>query len=770
MDAVYDSAPSTLPETRQSGVLTRLNGKIETALDYQRDQLPLWLPIMLGCGIAAWFVLLDRGSWIAWITAMVGVAGAGLLLPAGGRLKRVFVIAPLTCALGCGIAWVRSEVVAAPVLSRPAIEAFSARVERIDVQVTKDRLRLTLAPIAAPTIPPRVRVNVDSKDAPARLVIGDRIRVRARLIGPQAASVPGGYDFSRAAWFMGLGATGKSLGPVVREGGEPVHQQGFRDRLSAHIKTQIAGSAGGIAAAFATGDRGGIATADEDAMRASGLTHLLSISGLHVTAVVGATMLIALRLMAFSSRLALRLPLIVVAAGAGASAGIGYTLMTGAEIPTIRSCVAAVLIVIGGALGRQAFTLRLVAGGALVVLLVWPESLIGPSFQLSFAAITSLVALHEWGPVQRLLAGRDESVFIKLGRGILSLLMTGLVVEVALAPIALFHFHRQGLYGAMANIVAIPLTTFVTMPFEALAIMFDMVGMGAPFWWMTGLSLDLLLGIARHVAAWPGALAALASVPTGAFAMMLGGALWVILWRGTPRGWGIIPFVAGVVWTLATPPPDLLVTGDGKHLAVRGDDGALATLRSRAGDYVRSTLAERAGDLGELGDLDDLQGADCSDDVCRVTLMRDGRAWRILATRSRFILPIGAFVIECAVADIVISDRRLPRTCLPRWLKADRPLLEKTGGLAVNFSARTVEAVSETEEDHPWVVARRVGLARGFCSIAPLGERDSVSSNARERGANCVQRGAQPNRPRSPLPARQDAESPSPLKRRGEGG
>ncbi|MDB5702625.1 MAG: ComEC/Rec2-like protein [Sphingomonadales bacterium] len=717
MDAVFDSAPSTLPETRQSGLLTRLNSKIETALDYQRDQLPLWLPIMLGCGIAAWFVLPVQGSWIAWVAAMVGIAGAGFLLPAGGRLRRVIVIAPLTCALGCGLAWLRSEVVAAPVTSRAVIETFSARVERIDVQVTKDRLRLTLLPIAAPTLPPRVRVNVDSKDAPAqdsvgRLVVGDRIRLKARLIGPQAASVPGGYDFSRAAWFMGLGATGKSLGAVTREGNEPTHEQGFRDRLSAHIKTQVSGSAGGIAAAFATGDRGGIATADEDAMRASGLTHLLSISGLHVTAVVGAVMLMTLRLTALSSRLALRLPLIVVAAGAGAWAGIGYTLMTGAEIPTIRSCVAAVLLVIGGALGRQAFTLRLVAGGALVVLLVWPESLIGPSFQLSFAAITSLVALHEWGPVQRLLTGRDESIFVKTGRAMLSLLMTGLAVEIALAPIALFHFHRQGLYGALANIIAIPLTTFVTMPFEALAILFDTMGMGAPFWWLTGLSLDLLLGIARHVAIWPGALAALASVPTGAFAAMLGGALWVILWRGRPRVWGTVPFLVGVVWALTTPPPDLLVTGDGKHLAVRGDNGELATLRTRAGDYVRSTLAERAGDLGELGDLDTLQGAECSDDVCRVTLMRDGRAWRVLATRSRFILPIGAFVAECAAADIVISDRKLPRTCLPKWLKADRPMLEKTGGLAVNFAARTVEAVSEGDDDHPWAVARRAGLAK----------------------------------------------------------
>ncbi len=446
-------------------------------------------------------------------------------------------------------------------------------------------------------------------------------------------------------------------------------------------------------------------------MRASGLTHLLAVSGLHITAVVGAAMFLALRLLALSPFLALRLPLVAISAGIGALAGIGYTLLTGAEVPTIRACVAAVLIVVGIMLGRQAFTLRLVATGALVVLALWPESVVGPSFQLSFAAITSIVALHEWSVMQRLLSPRDEGPVWKTGRGLVSLLATGIVVEAALAPIALYHFHKQGLFGALANIIAIPLTTFVTMPLEALALIFDGLvpggGLGAPFWWLTGLSLDLLLWIARTVAAWPGAVAALPSVPTGAFALMIYGGLWLMLWKGRVRTFGLLPFAVGAVWALTTPPPDLLVTGDGTHLAIRGDDARLATLRPRAGDYVRSVMSERFGDLGDLEDLDTLGGAVCSDDVCRIDLTRGGRVWRVVATRSRYLLPKASFRNECATADIVISDRKLPPWCVPRWLKADRVFLARTGGLAVTLAGAKVEAVADGEGEHPWVVARR---------------------------------------------------------------
>ncbi|MBC7985052.1 MAG: ComEC/Rec2 family competence protein, partial [Sphingomonadaceae bacterium] len=526
---------------------------------------------------------------------------------------------------------------------------------------------------------------------------------------PEAA-IPGAYNYAQRAWFDGIGATGRAwdMPVIVEQAPEGAGSWLGRTRanLSAHIASRLAGSEGGVATAFVTGDRGGISEADAEAMRRSGLAHLLSISGLHVTAVVAATMLLVLKLLALSPRLALHAPLLLIAAGAAALAGVGYTLLSGAEVPTIRSCIAALLVLAGIALGRDAITLRLVATGAIVVLLLWPESVVGPSFQLSFAAVTAIVALHEHPRAKALLSRRDESILAKLGRFGLGLLLTGIVVEIVLMPIALYHFHQAGLYGALANIAAIPLTTFVIMPLEALALLLDIAGLGAPVWWLAGQAIGLLLDIAHAVSSAPGAVARLPSMPALAFALIVAGGLWLCLWRTRWRLAGAIPALIGALWALATPPPDILVNNDGRHMALRTEEQRLVVLRPRAGEYIRDTFNEGSGLEAEIGALDELPQAICGDDSCRAVIVRGDRRWRIFATRSRHYLPWPAMIAECAASDIVISSRTLPETCQPRELKADRRLLARTGGMAITLGDNLrVVTVRAPGDDHPWVRA-----------------------------------------------------------------
>jgi len=337
--------------------------------------------------------------------------------------------------------------------------------------------------------------------------------------------------------------------------------------------------------------------------------------------------------------------------------------------------------------------------GALIVLLLWPESLPGASFQMSFAAITAIVALHEHPRIRALLARREELWPMKLGRFLLGLVLTGLAVEAALIPIALWHFHQAGLYGALANIVAIPLTTFVIMPLEALALLFDLGGLGAPFWWLAGAALDLLLSLAHATAAAPGAVARLPTLPVAAFALMVGGGLWLALWRTRWRRWGLVPAAAGAAGALLTPTPDLIVTGDGRHLALRTQSGELALLRGRAGDYVRDLLTQSAGLEGESGELEALRTAECSADFC----VADVRGWRLLASRSDRLVTVEALREACSEADIVVSDRRLPAACRPRWLKADREFLAKSGGLAITLGAEPGVATTAANDRHPWI-------------------------------------------------------------------
>jgi competence protein ComEC len=297
-------------------------------------------------------------------------------------------------AIGLALIWLRSEWVAAPRLERPVIASFSARIESVQQLAARDAVRLTVA-TEDPALPPRVRVNIASEDAPDGLGGGARVRLKARLTPPMPMPLPGAHDYARDAWFAGFGATGRALGTVeVLEPASGGTLDGLRQRLDRHIRAQLPGSEGGIATALVTGDQGALPDADAEAMRRSGLSHLLSVSGLHIAAAVGAAFLATLRLLALSERLALRFNRVLVAAGSGALAGVAYTLLTGMQVPTVRSCIAAVLVLIGIALGREALSLRLIATGAVLVLLIRPEALAGASFQLSFAAVTAIVTLY----------------------------------------------------------------------------------------------------------------------------------------------------------------------------------------------------------------------------------------------------------------------------------------------------------------------------------------------------------------------------------------
>jgi competence protein ComEC len=704
VEAAPNIAVGPLPQGGVSSWLGRLTiyrAAIEEWLERERGQLPPWFVVGFGTGIATWFALDGARGWLALLLGSAGLAIVGFVAR-GGRAERAIGWFTLAAALGCALIWARSEWVAQPRLVRPIVVSFAGRVDRVEQLLAKDQVRLTLAPSEA-NLPPRVRVTVDDKNFSGGIATGAVVQVRARLAPPPPMALPGSYDFSRDAWFKGIGAVGKALGRVVVT--SPVAPSGLdslRSRLGAHIRHQLPGSGGAIATALATGDQNAVTEADADAMRRSGLAHLLSVSGLHIAAVVGATLLITLRLLALSERLALRFNLMIVAAAAGAIVGIAYTLLTGAQVPTVRSCIAAVLVLAGLAMGRDAISIRLLAVGALLVLLFRPEALAGASFQLSFAAVTAIIALHSSRWAKRMFQPRDEGLLSKFGRGLGSMIATGLAVEIALIPLALFHFHRAGLYGVAANIVAIPLTTFVIMPLEACALLLDTMGAGRPVWALTGWAISLLLGIAHWVASTGGAVASLASMPNGAFASMVAGGLWLCLWTTRARLLGLVPIGLGALGTVFGGTPDLLVTGDGRHVAIV-QNGQPYLLRERTGDYMRDVMAESSGFDGDPLDLSGQPFSTCSKDACIALIEGGAGTWRLLATRSSTRIDWQRIIDACAQADIVVSDRWLPKGCTPRWLKLDRKALEATGGLAIHLGSEPrVETVAARVGNHPW--------------------------------------------------------------------
>lgn len=695
---------------RMRATMSRLAGHAEAFLDRSGFDRGPWLTVCFACGIGLWFALPDFWRWGAIALALVIVATVAAVyrreqgsLP---NLRLAVAAVAIAIVLGLMVIWARSAMVGAEPIDHPAMMTLDARILEREEQPAEGRVRLIVAArdgeIGRPI---KVRINVPlDRDSP-EYSTGAHIRFKARLMPPAPPLLPGAYDFARRAWFEGFAATGSLAGEI--ELVEPATSSSGRiarvqEALSRHVRAQLDGSAGTIAAAFASGDRGAIAKQDDAAMRDAGLTHLLSISGLHVSAVIAAVYLLVMKSFALFPWLALRVRLPLLSAAVAAGAGIGYTLLTGAEVPTVRSCIGALLVLGAMALGREPLSMRMVAIAAAIVLLLWPESLVGPSFQMSFAAVIAIVALHNAGPVRDFLASREESWLRRLGRRVVMLFVTGLVIEIALTPIVLFHFHRAGLYGAFANVIAIPLVTFVSMPLIAVALLLDLLGAGAPAWWLAGQSLDFLLSIAHLTASQPGAVKLVPHIGLPAVLFFVAGGLWLALWRGRARLAGFGPVLVGSFLLATTAAPDILVARDGADVGLVGEDGRLFLLRDKPGSYAQDNLVELAGTEAAPIDLERWPGARCSPDFCSLPVQKGERSWFVLISRSRELIDERAVAAACERADIVISERWLPRSCRPKWLKSDRRFLERSGGLAIYLDKGEIETVAQGQGSHGW--------------------------------------------------------------------
>ncbi|WP_258319692.1 ComEC/Rec2 family competence protein [Qipengyuania flava] len=690
-------------------------GRFEGFLEAAAFDRGPWLVVAFAAGIGAWFYFGAAWQWLLIIATSLSVAALAAIAwktrDDRPYSHAALVSLALAIALGVALVWARSSIVGAEPIPAPRFERIDARILGREEQPAEGRVRLTVAAREAETGQALAyRINIPLENDQPLFREGARIRLSARLMPPSPPIVPGAYNFARRAWFDGLSATGSAVGSIELVEPPPPSElslASIQRRLSAHVRSHVDGTAGAIAATLASGDRGAIPEADEEAMRDSGLTHLLSISGLHVSALIAAAYLLVLKTLALWPWLVLRVRLPLVAAAAAALAGIGYTLLTGAEVPTVRSCIGALLVLVALALGREPLSLRMVAIAAGVVLALWPESLVGPSFQMSFAAVLAIVSLHNVQRLRDFLAPREESWGRRLARRMAVLFLTGMVIELALMPIVLFHFHRAGVYGAAANLIAIPLVTFVSMPLVALALVLDLVGAGAPVWWLVGHSLDLLIGIAHLFADLPGSVKLAPRIGMGAMALYLAGALWLALWQGRPRLWGLAPIALSAALMASAPVPDILITRDGRDIGVANEAEALLVLRDSEGGYAQDNLLELAGSEDAPVLISQWQGSRCSDQFCTLRLEREDRTWIVLVARNRDLVEERALAAACTQSDIVIADRYLPRSCQPRWLKADRRFLDREGGTALYLSQERIETVARDQGAHGWWRARR---------------------------------------------------------------
>ncbi|WP_233243113.1 MULTISPECIES: ComEC/Rec2 family competence protein [unclassified Caulobacter] len=634
----------------------------------------LWSPVAFGLGAAAYLEAPVEPP----LMLLLAAALASVVLVALARrtaLRGLVVVTTLLAfAAAGGLAGkVRSDRVASPVIDG---ERLPRRVEGFVVDVVSPGAggqRVLIAPVAIAGLSPaetpkRLRVTVDGDLVPEP---GEAVRFRAILGPPPPPAAPGAYDFARDAWFDAVGAVGFCLGEIGSTRLEPPPRRlqaemtvnRFRWRLAGRILAAMGPTSGGIGAAMVTGHEAWITPEQTEAMRASGLAHILSISGLHMAIVGGFVFGLARLAIAASPWLALRAPGKKIAAVAGLSAVIGYLVISGAPPPAERAAITAAVAFAAILFDRQAITLHGLAVAALIILALQPEAAGAPGFQMSFAATTALIALAEAWPRPlreiavpwpiRAIQAATQWLAVSVGASFVAGLATG--------PFAMQHFNRVAIWGLPANLIVAPLSSFVIMPFLALGTVLEAVGWGGPCLAIAGWGVDAMVAVAARFEA-AGGQAVVASAPPVTLLLAWIGVMLLCLWRGHVRWLGLPLALAVALWPRPEP-PDAWIAADGSAAAVRVGKQAVA-LRPEARRFGIELWARRRGLALEPG-----TEFDCNARSCRpgaATPVRLALSW----TRRS---PEGAELERlCLAAEVVVlrgaTPRVLPESCRSRVL------------------------------------------------------------------------------------------------------
>ncbi len=668
-----------------------------------------WVPVAFGAGIACYFTA-DHEP-VAWITAIVAVVLCGVCVLM--RRRAAFPIAVMVAAVAAGFATatLKTARVSHGVLARPITSvALKGFVETHEERERTDRFVLRVEEMDSPRQQSkltRVRLSVRKGAAPP---VGSFVEMKARLSPPLAPLRPGSYDFGRDMYFQGIGASGFVMGAIKTVEAPPAAGglwlryatvlQNMRDAIDARIRTSLSGDARAIATALLTGRRDAITTPVNDAMFISGLGHVLSISGYHMAVVAGAVFFAMRGLLALVPLLTVTFPIKKWSAAAALMASAFYLLLSGSDVATQRSFLMTAVVLIAIMVDRRAITFRTLAIAALTVLLIAPEALVHPSFQMSFAATLGLVALVANG-MPTLFSRSDSSTVAKValwgGREFMTLMLASMIAGFATTPYAAFHFHRVTPYGVLANLAAMPVVSAVVMPAGIFGLLAMPFGLDGVFWRLMDIGIGWMILVAQWVAALPGAIGRMPAFGTGPLLMATAGMIVLGLLR-TPLRWsGAAIIVLATAWALATPQPDILISSDGHNVGVRGKDGRLHLMRTGKDAFLVKEWLAADADARTPVDPSLMDGVSCDGSGC-VVGMRDGS----LAALS--IRP-DAFADDCAKATLVVAQAQVPADCAAFVI--DRNRLRRSGSLALRRTAGSflVDAEKPAGRDRPWAPA-----------------------------------------------------------------
>lgn len=686
---------------------------IEDTLLAQRGALIGWVPVCLGTGIGLYFSAQEEPELIVFAGLAVGV----LLLLALWRIVNV-AFAPIFLALvliatGFGLAKYRTDSINAPVLTFRYYGPIQGRIVNID-RSASDAPRLTLdqvvlARMSPDRTPHRVRVSVHGNQVLTTYHPGETLIMTGHLSPPAGPAEPGGFDFQRHAWFLKLGAVGYTRTPVLRW--ETPQRAGWqmmifatRMRLSQAVQDAMPGETGAFAAAIMTGDRSAMGQATLGYLRASNLAHLLAISGLHMGLLTGFVFTLVRVALALVPAIALQFPTKKIAAVCALVVGAFYLALSGGNVATERAYIMVGVMFVAVLLDRRALTLRAVAMAAIIILVWQPESLMGPGFQMSFAATTALVAVFGW------LRRFDTHKLPKWAQAVLSVVISSAVAGLATAPFAAAHFNQISHYGLLANLLSVPLMGMLVMPAAVLAACLAPFGGWKIGLWFMDIGLRWILYVAENVAGLSGALSHVVAPHAAVLPILTIGLLWGTLWQGRLRyAGGLAVILSLFLWQQSTRPA-LLVADNGSLLGLSSAQGRVLSKPTGssfvAGIWLENDGAPTAQEIAAARAGFDRAG--------RVVTAHLGR-WDITQVSGKTAL---AAMSGCGGADVLISNQEVhdERPCLVFDIKT----LRDTGSLGIDQNAQgqlVVTTAHGVAGNRPW--NRRQGPAQPPIVLQP---------------------------------------------------
>ncbi len=666
----------------------------------ERGRFALWLPVLMTAGVVYYFSLRTEPPWWAGPGALLLCVALGMA--AGPTRWRV----PCWIAggLALGMASAQLATLRAPdVIEVPRRATIVTGVVSVaealprGQRITLDQPRLD----GGQPLPRAVRIRLRAGDDVA-LAAGDRVRVRALLMQPAPPAYPGAWDLQRDSFYNGLGAYGFALAraePVASLQPASGHWLAtLRQTIAARITAVLPGPNGAIATTLLTGSAAVVPEADRAAFRDSGLAHLLAIAGLHIGIVMGLVFAATRLLLVLWERAALRWPTKRIAALTALAAGGAYLILTGAHVPIIRSFAMACLVTLGVMVGRRALSLRGLALAMAALILMAPNEVLGVRFQMSFSAVLALIAGYEaLRPLLTRISG-DRSWWRRLLAHVAALALTSALAGTFSAPFGAYHFGHVQLYFVFANMLAVPLTAFLVMPagLIALALMplhLEYLALVAMGW-----GADLILAVARFVAAWPQAVLAVPHLPEWGLCLISLGIAWLGLWRSRLRLAGGAAIAAGLLSPLIVHPPDLLVSSEARLVAMRTQAGVFEQAGSGAQRFTREAwlgmwAADKAVALPAAGPAAD--GAIfCAEDAC-ILFARGQNAVLLRRGGAR----------DACKAGVLVSAEPIGEEC-PGVPRIDRFSVWREGAHAVWLDRDGVRVVSDraTRGERPWVV------------------------------------------------------------------